>query len=187
MMMTSIFEVLQAASDAFAKSGAEGLLIGGMAVNYHGYSRNTQDVDFMVAAAALDVIARALRDSGFTNVERRPNVIFFRRPDVDLRLDVLHVDLETFGKLWSSSIEIVKPSYSFRIPALEHLLAMKLFALKNSWDKRVAKDLPDVANLAIINNLDLDEMVHPLCRKFGDEQMFARIVDEVQKLKEGVL
>ena len=183
--MTSISEMLQAASDAFAKSGAEGLLIGGMAVNYHGYSRNTQDVDFMVAAAELDVIARALRDFGFTNVERRPNVIFFRRPDVDLRLDVLHVDLETFGQLWSSSIEMAKPSYSFRIPSLEHLLAMKLFALKNSWDRRVAKDLPDVANLAVINNLDLDEVVRPLCQKFADEQIYSRIADEVKKLKGG--
>lgn len=176
--------MLQAASDAFRNEGIQGLLIGGLAVNYHGYSRNTQDIDFMVAAVELDRIDRALRDSGFLNVERRPNVMFFRRLDFDLRLDVLHVDDDTFGQLWISSVEMVNPPYYFRIPSLEHLLAMKLFALKNAWDKRIAKDLPDVANLSIINHVDLDAVVHPLCVRHADERIYARIVDEVKRLQD---
>ncbi|MCP5487537.1 MAG: hypothetical protein H7A43_02720 [Verrucomicrobia bacterium] len=138
----------------------------------------------MVAAVELDRIDRALRDSGFLNVERRPNVIFFRRLDLDLRLDVLHVDDDTFGQLWTASVEMVNFPYYFRIPSLEHLLAMKLFALKNAWDKRIAKDLPDVANLARINHVDLEAVVRPLCLRFADEQIYARIVDEVNKLND---
>lgn len=174
--------MLQVASDAFETEGVQCLLIGGLAVNYHGYSRNTQDIDFMVAAVELDRADRALRDAGFSNVERRPNVVFFRRPDDDLRLDVLHVEEETFKQLWSSSLTIHPSGHALRIPCLEHLLAMKLFALKTSWDRRVAKDLPDIANLIVINGLDMNAVLRPLCHRFADEQIYGRIADEVKKL-----
>lgn len=179
----TIFELLQSASDAFRQGGVKGLLIGGIAVNHHGYSRNTQDVDLMVAAYALDDVERALKSSGFTNIEREPNVIFFRRPESDLRLDVLHVDKDTFEQLWSESLTARSPDISFRIPRLEHLLAMKLFALKANWDRRVHKDLPDIINLVIINQLEPEATLRPMCQRHADEQIYQRILSEINRTK----
>ncbi|MBN1268558.1 MAG: hypothetical protein JXB04_03145 [Kiritimatiellae bacterium] len=81
--------VLEFVSQRLPEAGIAVLMIGGHAVNYYGFVRATQDIDFM----ATDSDEHALRDvmskGGFTNVASHENVIFFSRPDSPLRLDFL--------------------------------------------------------------------------------------------------
>lgn len=181
--MNELVAILQVVSEGVGRSGLRVLLIGGLAVNHYGYARSTADVDFMVALAEKDEMDRMLREAGFTNIERLKHVVFFRKPDMKVRVDMLKVDDDTFKELWSRSVKVEETGYHFRLPALPDLLAMKLFALKNGWDRRVHKDLPDVAHLAVINHMDPEKDIRPLCAKFADEDVFNRVVSEMSLLQ----
>ncbi len=51
----------------FEKQGVQYLLVGGYAVNYYGYSRMTQDIDFLVMPSSENMqrLMRAMADFGF--------------------------------------------------------------------------------------------------------------------------
>jgi predicted nucleotidyltransferase len=62
------------------------------------------------------------------------------------------------------------------IPALEHLIALKLHALKNSHAGRFLKDFLDVENLVRVNNIDLrSETVRGLFLKYGNAELYEKI------------
>lgn len=181
--MNELVDILTLVSDVVRNADAKTLLIGGIAVNHYGYARNTADVDFMVALTEQDAVDRMMRDAGFTNIERLENVVFYRRPERKIRVDMLKVDALTFEELWRNSVAIEGENYAFRLPSLRDLLSMKIFALKNGWERRVHKDLPDVAHLAVINQLDLENDLKALCLRFADEAMYIKILDEIRLLK----
>ena len=181
--MNELVDILALVSDVVRNSGARTLLIGGIAVNHYGYARNTADVDFMVALTEQDAIERLMRDAGFTNIERLENVVFYRRPGWKIRVDILKVEHSTFEELWRQSVAIQGENYAFRLPCLRDLLSMKLFALKHGWERRIHKDMPDVAHLVVINQLDLENDLKPLCLQFADESIYNKIQAEIRLLK----
>jgi hypothetical protein len=58
-------------SEMLTEVGSEHLLIGGLAVGYHGRLRATVDVDLLVPRAKLASLAAALRQRGYAVVEHR--------------------------------------------------------------------------------------------------------------------
>ncbi|MBX9603364.1 MAG: hypothetical protein K2X35_20330 [Bryobacteraceae bacterium] len=71
---------------------AEYLLVGDFAVNVHGYSRSTGDIDVWVAPTAQNAlrVAAALRDFGFPNA----TPALFTEPDQIVRLGVPPLRIE---------------------------------------------------------------------------------------------
>ena len=64
--------------------------------------------------------------------------------------------------------------------SLEHLIALKLHALKYNPDTRLAKDITDIVNLAGINNFALKtEKFHELCLKYASEGIYQKIMDGI--------
>jgi len=60
---------------------------------------------------------------------------------------------------------------------LEHLLALKLHALKHARPPRDLKDLADVVQLAVANGLDVRaEMFRALCLTYATPELHDRIV-----------
>ncbi|MGA0334146.1 MAG: hypothetical protein ACO3NW_09350, partial [Kiritimatiellia bacterium] len=106
------------------------LLIGGFAVNEHGYTRNTLDIDFMIAISTLPSVKTLLRNEGFSQISEYENVTFFSKPDDELRLDFLIADENTLSRLEANAQPCTLHGVSLRIPCLRDLLAMKIFALK---------------------------------------------------------
>ena len=72
--------------------GAEYLLIGGYAVNFHGYVRYTGDMDIYVSLSAANAIrvAAALNELGFDEV----NPEMFTKPSSMIRIGVAPTKLE---------------------------------------------------------------------------------------------
>jgi hypothetical protein len=115
--------------ETLSKEDLDFLLIGGMAVNYYGFTRATGDIDFMLAMNKASPARRALCRAGFANVVEQENVTFFHWPDQTLRVDLLKVDEQTFDRLLQKSVAIEVHSMPLRVPALDDLIAMNFQAL----------------------------------------------------------
>jgi len=55
--MTNLETILDVASRQLSAAGVDCILIGGFAVNYHGYTRNTLDVDFMIVRGQVEALS----------------------------------------------------------------------------------------------------------------------------------
>ncbi len=175
--------ILDIASHQLSAAGVDCLLIGGFAVNYHGYTRNTLDVDFMIAAEQLDVVKNIMKQAGFTNIIIEENVAFFSSPGIPVRVDFLRVSPDTMRTLLFHAISANVQGFSLKIPALKDLLAMKIFALSQDIPRRMGKDLADITYLSVLNNLDLESDLRPLCSQFGSSKTYELIRAQVEGLK----
>ena len=169
---------------ALVETDVSVLLIGGMAVNYYGYSRSTMDIDFMAAADDVDMLVLQLKKQGFINIERLDNVVFLSQENSPLRVDLLRVDAGTMGKMHEKAGRAEMYGLSFPVPALEDLMAMKLFALKENWDLRVHKDLPDIAQLTVLNSGISLARLAELCDEYADREIFDRCRKEIEVLQQ---
>src|SRR3954453_18574963 len=92
--------------DLLAESGVRALIIGGHALQAHGYARLTIDFDAAIGAADEGRLLRFLEGAGWHEVFRTPAFgKYLPRGAETPVLDVMFVDAGTFGKLWDKSIE----------------------------------------------------------------------------------
>jgi len=176
-----VFDVV---SRRFPEAGIKTIMIGGHAVNHYGVSRATQDIDFMIATTDEGTARRVMQDAGFTNISAHENVLFFNRPGSPLRIDFLKVDGETMAKLLANSREVdYFEGHRVRVPQLTDLLGMKLFALSNGGAKREAKDFWDIVKLVIENRVTVDTDLQELCRRFGTDEIYARLCTQIGALQ----
>ncbi|MDF7824330.1 nucleotidyltransferase [Pontiellaceae bacterium B12227] len=172
--------ILDVVGQQLPAAGVEFLMIGGHAVNHYGYSRATMDIDFMIAAIDVETVRSIMKNAGFLNISQSENVVFFSNPDLPVRVDFLQVDHKTMLELLNRSQRIEYGGQELRVPCLENLIAMKLFALKSGSPKREEKDFPDIVNLAVEHQLDLEETLKPLCNQFADENIYIRLVEHIR-------
>ncbi len=178
--LMTVFDVV---SRQLPATGTDCILIGGFAVNYHGYTRNTLDVDFMIVAQQFDNVSQIMKRSGFTNITSNNNVAFFNAPGSPLRVDFLSVDENTMRNLLVNAILANVHGFPVKIPALTDLIAMKVFSLSQDVERRMGKDLPDIAYLSVINNLDLESDIRPLCNRFATRNIYGLIQRQVEALR----
>jgi hypothetical protein len=159
------------------KAGIRFLLAGGFAVNMHGYARGTEDLDLIVAENNQTRADDALGRAGF-RLFRKADVVCRYEPPPGMRfvVDVLPVNDQTFASLWEESL--VKPfqGHQVHLPSLNHLLAMKIHAMKHDKMIRGLKDLLDIAELARVNGLAADsERLRDLCLRFGNQDIWSSV------------
>ena len=176
-------EVLGLAATTLPAAGVKCLLIGGFAVNHYGYTRNTLDIDFMIASDQADSIRPIMQAAGFTNVSILDNVIFFGKPGSPLRVDFLRVDAETMQCLEARAITATLHGHPLRLPALADLLAMKIFAIAQAAERRIDKDLPDIAYLCVLNNVDIEREIRPLCQRYASDALYRQIQEKIKGLQ----
>jgi hypothetical protein len=181
--MSLLKKVFGIVADQLPAAGVECVLIGGFAVNYYGYSRNTLDVDFMILSDQVGAVRSVMAQAGFINISVCENVVFFGVPGSSLRVDFLRSDSETMSKLLDGACLVGVQGHQVKIPALRDLIAMKVFSLSQAPARRMAKDLPDIAYLSVLNGLDLETDLKPLCEKFGDAKTYDLIRGQIQELK----
>ncbi len=178
--INKVFEVV---SQRLPESGIPFLMIGGHAVNHYGYTRATLDVDFMIAVEDASAVREVMKSSGFTNVSERETVIFFSLPESSLRVDFLPVDTATMTQLLAGAVEVSYGGARLKVPCLNDLLAMKLFALKNGNPGRKERDSSDIVQLIISNKLDADTVLKPLCERFATATLYKELVNRIQELR----
>ena len=164
---------MQAIFDLLAQHRGPLFIIGGHSLVAHGVQRMTFDVDCMVAAADFDALSQLLVRGGFSNVQHHQNFSAFihHTPGIP-KIDVMRVDAPTFAKMEADRGEWDFGNKRFAVPALEHLIAMKLHAMKNN-PERVGKDGWDIGALLAANPGAIpNEKLRELCERFGPENVY---------------
>ena len=130
------------------------LVIGGYAVAAHGHARATFDVDFLVLKEDRNVWSEKISRIGLKKVAETNAFAQFAQQHGE-GLDLMFVNAETFEQMWSASQKRAFGPNEARIPSLDHLLALKLHALKQKLPHRTSKDAEDVEVLIRRNKLDI--------------------------------
>ena len=148
-------------------------------------TRQTLDVDLMIAVDDLDKASRALQEAGYQRGLESPVVVRFRGDGkLFLDIDLMMIDLATLQKVLKQGQNFTIAGHSFKVPSLEHLIAMKLHALKNDPESRGPKDLLDIIQLVRRNGMDVQgAQFRKLCATYGAPGLF----EKIQLLVQGML
>ena len=101
-----MIEIFHAFVDVAKSEGREFVLIGGHAVNAHGYDRTTIDLDFLVLGSDQVAWKKIMSRLGYSPFHETKAFIQFA-PDSGgaMRIDLMLVDAPTFEKLTHGSEE----------------------------------------------------------------------------------
>ncbi len=158
--------------------GLDFLVIGGLAVNFYGYSRDTADLDLLIRRDACAAWRELFSRLGYA-VEVEAEVFVQLAPprSGEWPVDLMLVGEPTFAPMLAASRQVEMYGVQLRIPSLLHLLALKLHALKHTRAHRFLKDFQDVEGLVRINQLDLQSQnIRQLFLKYGNLDLYEKVV-----------
>lgn len=167
--MQSVLRLLAAISE---ETHIPILLIGGYALQAYGVSRQTVDVDVLVSEAYAGGVDTALQRAGYAQVARSEIFARYRHPSIVLAdVDVLVVDDDTAKRMCERAAQYVTGETTYLVPALPHLIAMKLHTIRSN-PQREPRDFSDIVELVRANLGRLSEgELRGLCAKYGPEGM----------------
>lgn len=162
----------QSLYDRFEREGIPLLLAGGWAVCHHGYSRFTNDIDWICPRTHEIRAIKVMESLGFKIVFQAMATRFRHPEHFDLvPVDLLWVNDETFQKL---AVTDQRTGRHGNIPviSLESLLAMKLHALRDDAERK-GRDMLDIRSLLGENpHVISDEQLRALCERFASPETY---------------
>jgi len=151
----------------FEQEGIPLLLAGGWAVNHHGYSRYTRDVDWICSRTNESKACLLMSDLGMIKATDGMASRFQRCKDLSFPpIDLIWVDEATFAKMAKTTDRTGRHG---DIPVIdfEALLAMKFHALKDD-EHRMGRDVLDIRSLLKYGSYRItDERLQELCLRFA--------------------
>ncbi len=151
-------DIFQICVDAAASAGSEFLLIGGHAVNAHGFIRTTTDFDFLLASRDLRTWSEVLDRAGYQLIApERPIQAFAQfepREGDGFGIDLMLVDDKTFAKLVSASEFREFAHRRVRVIGVLHLIALKLHALQSAQRIEAGVDYLDIVQLVRLKQIN---------------------------------
>jgi hypothetical protein len=153
------------------------LVIGGHAVIAHGYPRFTKDLDLLVRRTDRDQWLDLLNRLGFELWQDGGVFLQFKTEQSEVwPVDLMLVNDQTFAKLSETSCEKSFAKTSARVPSVEHLLALKVHALKSVPEHRVLRDLDDVLRLVELHKIDVSAPgFRDIFVRYGNMEIYERI------------
>lgn len=178
MTYPTIFHLI---ADVVNKAGISCILIGGFAVNYYKVTRHTADVDFLITKEDFDKIIGLLEKEGFK--QDYTQEVFARLTGGEpylMDLDFMFVDRDTLEKILKEAKEVSIAKQKFLVPCLNHLIALKLHAIKYNPAVREYRDIPDIIQLIRVNKVDAkNPEFRELCLKYGTQELYNKILERV--------
>jgi hypothetical protein len=164
---SGVLESARTAAALLAEHDIPHLIVGGLAVQEHGYPRVTIDVDIVVpdVLEAVEVLTASLTGP------------FYRLPEAADRLEDRRthtfIDLLPAGRVVKPGCKVPFPQPSqaaegLQIATLEQLLSLKLDSWSNSPLKRL-RDKTDVVELILRRKLPRDLAISPVVRPLYEE------------------
>jgi len=163
-----VHSVLHLLKELSVKSGIPVVLIGAYALQAYGVIRQTLDVDVLISEADALKMDAGLRRAGYTELVRSEIFARYRHLSTELAdVDVLYVDSETAKRMVGEAREYPLAETTCLIPALSHLLALKLHAIRSN-PQREPRDFADIIELVRANPRDISkDELHGLCVRYG--------------------
>ncbi len=167
---------LQLLAGALSKRGSRALLVGGHALQVHGVTRQTLDIDCLASDQIGAVLHEILVAAGYQEAARSDNFVRYTHPAVQMvDVDLLLVDVATFDPMLEQGTTHALYGEALRVPSLEHLIALKLHAIRNDA-RREARDLADIVELLRHNPGSVESpRLKELCQRYGPPSIRARI------------
>lgn len=138
------------------------LMVGGSAVQFHGYNRNSFDVDFWVNPTPenFDNLVSVFKDMGY-DIKDFPKAVREQQQNISIRFAPLDLDLElitnfsvnkSFEEAYKNAkiLESSIPDATSRVLSLDDLIISKIKSGR-------PKDLLDIQELQKIHKLDLSK------------------------------
>jgi hypothetical protein len=149
-------------------------LIGAFALHAYGYVRATQDIDFVVRGEGQQRAVRFLESLGYETSYRSKGFSNHVHPLASLgRVDFVYVQGETADRLFSGTKPVmISEGISVPVVRPEHLIALKIFAMKND-PERTFREMADIQQLLNLSSqsVDIDE-VKGYFEKYGQLEKF---------------
>ncbi|MBI4659630.1 MAG: hypothetical protein HY735_12390 [Verrucomicrobia bacterium] len=158
--------------------GLEFLVIGAHAVFHHGCPRESADLDLLVRKNARGEWLDLLASLGYRVFQEREVFLQLNASEREAwPVDLMLVNDETFAKMREAAVEVEFADAKGLIPCVEHLIALKLHALKHGRIHRFLKDFQDVEGIVRKNELDLkSESIRQLFLKHGTMDLYEKFV-----------
>ncbi len=167
--------VLKNLLEFFQREKIDHAVIGAFALKAYGYLRATQDIDFAVPSEAQEKIIRHLEDIGYETIYRSRGFSNHWHALRGLgRIDFIYVEGETANQLFAESRPLLElEGYLLPVVKVEHLIALKVFAMKND-PERVFQEMADLQHLLRVPEIDLSE-VRGYFERYGQQDKFKQL------------
>jgi len=153
------------------------LVIGGLAVIEHGYSRFTADIDLLIDRTDEEKWCEFLVRLGYQVASKGESFLqFLPNAPSHWPVDLMLVAPETFAGLVADASPVSLKGAQVSLVSINHLIALKLHVLKQAQLHRFLKDFQDIIELVRINHLDLhSEAMRGLFLRYGDADLYEKI------------
>jgi hypothetical protein len=178
MKFKKIFQLL---IDFFERERIDYALIGAFALKAYGYTRATQDVDFIARQKDQKKIIAHLESLGFETLYSSTGYSNHLHPLSGLgRIDFVYVKGDTAEIVFKEVVRILL-FYNLSVPVArpEHIVALKVFAMKND-PNRALREMADIKELLRLPEINLQE-VQKYFEKYGQMERYYDIIGEKQK------
>lgn len=167
---------------ASKKSAVPCILIGGFAVNFYKVTRGTRDVDFLMTKDDFKKIEKTLIEAGYAEDFATNVAVRMSNARDAMDIDFMIVDEATRDKILQEGQKTTIAGTDLVIPSLNHLIALKLHAIRYGSKTRMWKDLPDIIDLIKINKIDFESTgFKDICLKFGTEEIYKNILGVLKR------
>lgn len=170
-------EVLRTFSDFFERESIRYAVAGGLAIHAWGRSRTTQDIDFAVDGRWQRRVIAFAESIGYTTLHVSEGYSNHEHPqEIFGRVDLLYLYGHTADRVFGDAAHrMVAGTTEVPVPKPEHLIAMKVQAIKNA-PRRVSIDVPDIEYLLTLPGID-----RPTIRNYFEQAGLLRIFDVLEK------
>ena len=149
---------------------------GAFALQAYGLARATQDLDFVVPLGAQEELVAFMEAEGYETLYRSPGFSNHLHADEARgRVDFVYVAGSTSLRVFEDARPgTVADGFAVRVPSPEHLVAMKVQAMKED-PGRTFKEMADLEFLLRLPNIRMDEVRghferHGLIERFHELQ-----------------
>lgn len=167
-------KVLQELGPFFEREQIAYAVIGGVGLAGYGMPRATLDLDFVVEGDLQGAVIAHLESLGYETLHRSTGYSNHQHKNPEMGgVDIVYVRGETSRKLFAAIRPLEGPGgRPVPVPSPEHLIAMKVVAMKND-PSRTYQDMADIQFLLTLPDIDREAVrlqfeKHDLLERFHD-------------------
>jgi hypothetical protein len=171
-------DVFKLLSDFFHEHEVDHALIGAFALNAYGYMRATGDIDFIVRRDDQEKVIEYLDSLGFETIHRSTGYSNHVHKLSGLgQVDFVYVTGRTAEAIFAEARKMpVLGKQAIPVVKPEHLVALKVFAIKNDPSRRL-REMADIEYLLRLPEVNRVE-IRKYFEKYGQLKTFYEILGE---------